>query len=82
MQYLTVYIVLRERKINVITVFIKILKVMAKLRSEREMRKVVSSNCQEIFNREKAVKNKNKNQTNASCFPFVGFFLQISNYQI
>ena len=32
-----------------------------------------SSNFQEIFNSEKARKNKNKNQTNTFCLPFVDF---------
>ena len=43
---------------------------------------MVSSNFQEIFNWEKAIKNKNKNQTNAFCLPFIGFFTQSSQYQI
>ena len=41
----------------------------------------VSSNFQEIFNWEKAIeqnKNKNKNQTNAFCLPFIVFFTQNS----
>ena len=44
--------------------------------------KVVSLNFQEIFNWVKGEKNKNKNQNNAFCLPFIGSFTQISQYQI
>ena len=53
MQYLTVEIVLTERKTSLITVFHKMLKIMANKRFETfesEKGKVVSSNFQEIFN--------------------------------
>ena len=48
----------------------------------REKSKVVSSNFQEIFNWEKARKNKSKNQNEAFCLPFIGFFTRSSQYQI
>ena len=49
---------------------------------EGKKEKVVSSNFQEKFNWEKAIKNKNKNQTNALSLLFIGFFTQSSQYQI
>ena len=51
MQYLTVPIVLIDRKTSLITVFPKMLKIKARLETfESEKEKVVSSNFQEIFN--------------------------------
>ena len=37
---------------------------------------MVSSNFKEIYNWDKARKNKNKNQNNAFCLPLIGFFTQ------
>ena len=47
---------------------------------ENEKGKVVSSNFQERCNWENS--KKNKNQNNAFCLPFIGFFTQRSQYQI
>ena len=47
-----------------------------------KVRKMVTSNFQEKINRDKARKNKNKNQNNAFCLPLIGFFIQSSQYQI
>ena len=72
---LTVQIVLIERKASLITVFPKMLKITTKKAwnfRRWEGKSSYSSNIQEIFNGEKAIKNKN--QTNAFCFPFIGFF--------
>ena len=85
MQYLTIQIVLTERKTSLFTLFCSIVKnngkeVLKLFKNEKG--KVVSSNFQEIFNWKKARKNKNKNQNNAFCFPFIGFFAQSSEYQI
>ena len=52
---------------------------LSKLRREKS---IVSSNFQEIFNWEKARKNKSKNQNNNFCLPLIGFFTQSSQYQI
>ena len=41
-----------------------------------KVRKMVTSNFQEKINRDKARKNKNKNQNNAFCLPLIGFFTQ------
>ena len=52
-QYLTVQIVLTERKTSLITVFVQLLKIMAnKARNfrKRQKRKVINSNFQERFN--------------------------------
>ena len=48
----------------------------------RRKKYLVSSNFQEIFNWKKAIKNKNKNQTNTFCLLFIVFFTQSSQYQI
>ena len=69
-------IVLTERKTTLFTVFPQSLKTMTKkLKTfESDKGKMVSSNFKEIFNWEKARKNKNKNQNNAFWLPFIGFF--------
>ena len=66
-QYLTVQIVLIERKTSLITFFHQLLKIMAK-----KAWLVVSSNIQERFNWEKSRRNKNEN--NDICLPFYRFF--------
>ena len=79
MQYLTDQIVLTKRKTSLITAFPQLLKIMAKKAwnfRKWERKQMVSSNFQEIYNWDKARKNKNKNQDNAFCFPLIGFFTQ------
>ena len=77
MQYVTVQIVLPERKTSLIIIFQRRFGTL-----ESEKGKMVGSNFQERFNWEKAAKNKSKNQNNAFCFSFISFFTWSSQHQI
>ena len=85
LQYLTVQIVLIERKTSLNAIFPQLLKILAKKAwnfRKWEGTKIVSSNFQEIFNWEEARKNKNDNQNNAFCLLLIHFFTQSLQYQI
>ena len=77
MQYVTVQIVLPERKTSLIIVSQRRFGTL-----ESEKGKMFGSNFQERFNWEKAAKNKSKNQNNAFCFSFISFFTWSSQHQI
>ena len=81
-QYLTVQIVLTERKTCLITSFPQLLKIIENKawNFESDKGKMSTSNFQERLNWEKARKNTNEN--NAFCLPFIGCFTLSSQYQI